>query len=195
MDYSSAKSMVILKEILSDKVNSVIDACSSPGSKITYLKDISFLSKKRVLCVEKNKDRFVKLKANLKKYGVEFDCILEDFLNIGENFDLVIIDAPCSDIGRINRNPELRFFIDEKYIKEISEVQRKLFKHGLKICEKYLFYSTCSFLVEENEEIVKNSCKKSILKKDNYFFYNKGFLKNYVYPNRNTGFSFIIIEK
>ncbi len=80
----------------------------------------------------------------------------KDFLH-GKLFDLIVVDAPCSSSGVLRRNPELRLKIFHSEILELRNLQLKLLcaasKH-LKV-GGYLIYGTCSFFVEENEEVAE----------------------------------------
>ncbi|CBL45770.1 Hypothetical protein HDN1F_21870 [gamma proteobacterium HdN1] len=71
-------------------------------------------------------------------------------------FDWVLVDAPCSSSGTWRRNPDARWRIDESQLAEITALQAKLLASAALSVRPggRVVYSTCSFFVEENEQIV-----------------------------------------
>ena len=72
-------------------------------------------------------------------------------------FDLVFVDAPCTGVGTIRRNPGMKWSVTEDMVKELAEKQKSilhmckpLVKSGGKIV-----YATCSLFTEENEDVVR----------------------------------------
>ncbi len=71
--------------------------------------------------------------------------------------DLLLIDAPCSGVGTIRRNPWIKWSVTESLIDHYAEIQSKLLEDhaGLVKPGGRLVYSTCSLLRKENEEVVE----------------------------------------
>lgn len=78
-------------------------------------------------------------------------------------FDCVVVDAPCSSSGVLRRNPELRFKLLEEDLEKLNKLQLKLLHNAATSVKMggYLCYGTCSFFVEENENIVEAFSKKN----------------------------------
>jgi len=164
----------------------VWDMTSAPGGKSLYL---SFLLNNRikVLATELKKGRAKILKENFDKYDIKGWVVNTDateFLPKNE-FDLVIIDAPCSGLGTIRKKPEILLRTNIYKIKELSRLQGKLIENAFKALKKrgYLFYITCTITKEENQSHMENVLSKfdfelikpevpEFLIKDNYFFCN-----------------------
>lgn len=164
----------------------VWDMTSAPGGKSLYL---SFILKNdiKILASELRKGRAKILKENFLKYKVNGNVINLDatiFLPKKE-FDLVIIDAPCSGFGTIRKKPEILLRMNLEKIKELTKLQEKLIYNAYNALKKggYLFYITCTILKEENERQIEKALEKynfEIIKpqvpyfliKNNYFFCN-----------------------
>ncbi|MBX1886355.1 RsmB/NOP family class I SAM-dependent RNA methyltransferase [Campylobacter peloridis] len=137
----------------------VLDMCAAPGGKSINL--ANFMQNEGYLaCVEASKDRFFILQENLKKYGVKnAKTFLKDAKSIGRicplKFDKILLDAPCSTFAKMG----LKIQKNTKEIKQIASLQKKLL-HSALLALKHggeLVYSTCTFLQEENEEVLENA--------------------------------------
>ena len=82
--------------------------------------------------------------------------------NYKMNFDLVLVDAPCSCSGVWRRNPDGIFTFNTDELAEITAIQSKLLDYAAEGVrhEGYLVYATCSVFAEENENIVNDFLKR-----------------------------------
>jgi 16S rRNA (cytosine967-C5)-methyltransferase len=73
-------------------------------------------------------------------------------------FDRILLDAPCSGLGVIRRNPEAKWRLTYADITRLAAVQKTLLKNAASKLKPggTLLYSTCSTSVEENEEVVED---------------------------------------
>lgn len=142
------------------KEDKILDACSSPGGKTTYIAQIVDnnaeieawdLHESRIKLVEKNANRLgidiIKTKVNdATKYNEEYF----------EKFDKILLDVPCLGLGVLKRKPDIKWQRKKEDIEIISKIQYEI----LSTCSKYLklggelLYSTCSILDSENKEII-----------------------------------------
>ena len=140
----------------------VLDLCASPGSKTTQMSAL-MKGKGKIVAVEKIKPRFYKLLHNLKIQKVtNVEPLLYDgcviFKKFGEEFDKVLVDAPCSAEARFDvSSPRTFKYWSIRKIKESQHKQKRLIIAGFKVLKKggVLVYSTCTFAPEENEEVVE----------------------------------------
>ena len=139
----------------------VLDACSAPGGKTTYLAELMH-NKGCIIAWDIYEERLKQVNQNAKRLGINIiqtelhdaTKLKEDYV---ERFDKILLDVPCLGLGVIRRKPDIKWNRQERDIEEISNIQFKI----LKTCSKYLkndgvlVYSTCSMLKEENEKIIE----------------------------------------
>lgn len=137
----------------------ILDLCAAPGGKSVLLHDL--FPNADLWVNEPSPKRVVRLRENLDLYGVK--AHLTEFPGElypeGERFDLVVIDAPCSNSGVLHKRPEARWRLTQEALDSLAALQRalieragKLLSPGGRIC-----YLTCSILDCENREVVEGS--------------------------------------
>ena len=140
----------------------VVDFCAGAGGKSLMLGAMMH-SQGRVYAFDVSPGRLARLKPRLKRSGLsnlhphllrnEHDTKVK---RLAGKIDRVLVDAPCSGLGTLRRNPDLKWRqspegVDEMRVKQaaILHAASTLVKAGGR-----LVYATCSLLREENEEIV-----------------------------------------
>ena len=145
---------------------SILDACAGAGGKATHL--AAFLKNKgRIVAVDRNSERINELKQEAARLGIDIIETQPADLSIGlpdslkEKFDRVLVDAPCSGLGTLRRNPEIKWRMAEKDLHSFSAAQKIILQNAAKAVKKggFLIYCTCSLLPEENENIVEDFLK------------------------------------
>ncbi|MDU4208657.1 MAG: 16S rRNA (cytosine(967)-C(5))-methyltransferase RsmB [Finegoldia magna] len=184
-------------EVLEPMENSIVlDICAAPGSKSCNIQEITN-NQSIIYCNDINNNKIDRIKENVNKCGVEnvqymnFDATIlqEDLIN---KFDRILVDAPCSATGVINKNPEIKLFRTKKDVEDLVGIQRRILEN----CEKYLkkggilVYSTCSLLKEENEKNVDYIENKLNLKREDIDFYGdkNEFIKLMPFQKGTQGF-------
>lgn len=142
---------------------SVLDCCAAPGGK-TYILSETYPDA-RVFAVEKNPVRFEKLKENMAGMGLgNVDCVNSDIMDLETEaeFDLVLLDAPCTALGTIKRHPEVRWLRTEKDVKENGARQLEILEKvsGFLNAGGRLIYSVCSMENEETTDVVEAFLEK-----------------------------------
>ncbi|MGE4318466.1 MAG: transcription antitermination factor NusB [Deferribacterales bacterium] len=136
---------------------SVLDCCAAPGGKTFVLSGT--YPDSRVFAVEKNKRRYEQLKENTAHLK-NVDCVCADILELDTEaeFDLVLLDAPCTALGTIKRHPEVRWLRKQRDIKECSKRQKEMLDKAAGFTGKNstLIYSVCSLEPEETTEVIEN---------------------------------------
>ena len=145
----------------------VLDACSAPGGKTTYVAELMHnkgkieawdIHEHRTKLVEKNAERLgIKIINTDVKNSAEYE---EKYK---EKFDRILLDVPCMGIGVIKRKPDIKWQRKKEDIEEISQLQSKILETCSKYLKRggYLVYSTCSILKGENEDIVNDFIKNN----------------------------------
>ena len=129
-----------------------IDLCAAPGGKTFQLFDKGA----KITAYEKSVNRSNIMRNNLNRLKIKCDLKTKDSLKLKSNqqYDLVVLDAPCSAIGTIRRNPEIFYKKNPPNFKDILKLQYdflKISKRMLKV-KGMLIYIVCSFLEEEGEK-------------------------------------------
>ncbi|MCX6694764.1 MAG: RsmB/NOP family class I SAM-dependent RNA methyltransferase [Candidatus Altiarchaeota archaeon] len=160
--YIQDASSMIPAEALDPKPGErVLDLCASPGSKTTQI--AAKMGNRGVLVAnEPNYTRLRGLVYNIQRCGI-MNCVITkrdgcSYSKFGEKFARVLVDAPCSDVGTVRRNPFALKFWSVERIRKLSNLQRKLALEGFRMLEKggTMVYSTCTTSVEENETVVES---------------------------------------
>lgn len=140
----------------------ILDMTAAPGGKTTQLAVLTN-NKANITACEINSVRIEKLKYNVEKQGASCVYIMKkDSRNIDNffSFDKILLDAPCSGSGTLNKKAlENEKYFTKKLIEKSTKSQINLLKKAIKILKSggEIVYSTCSILANENEEIVKKA--------------------------------------
>jgi 16S rRNA (cytosine967-C5)-methyltransferase len=78
-------------------------------------------------------------------------------------FDWVLVDAPCTSSGTWRRNPDAKYRVEQSSLQNLTTLQSSLLAKASKMVRPggHLVYSTCSWLVEENEAVIQNFIAQS----------------------------------
>lgn len=147
--------------ILNPKENEeVLDACSSPGGKTTYMAEImKNKGKIEALDIHEHRTKLVEDAAN--RLGINIIKVhLQDATKFDKDyekkFDKILLDVPCLGIGVLKRKPDIKWQRKVEDIKKITKIQTEI----LNTCSSYLkkggelVYSTCSIFKSENQDII-----------------------------------------
>ena len=139
----------------------VLDACSAPGGKTTYLAQL-MNNKGDIDAWDIHEHRVKLVKDTAKKLGINIifakihDATLYDTFCF-DKYDKILLDVPCSGLGVIRKKPEIKWTRTEENIEELVKVQAQILDN----CSRYLksggtlVYSTCTILKRENEEQIE----------------------------------------
>ncbi|MBP7399774.1 MAG: RNA methyltransferase [Chitinophagales bacterium] len=136
----------------------VLDLCAAPGGKSTDI--ISILSPESILVSnELVKQRVQILKENMLKWGYENEIITHNeakhFSALPQYFDAILIDAPCSGSGLFRKDAHAMQHWNLNNLQMCSQRQEKILEDVLPALKEngILIYSTCSYSIEEDENI------------------------------------------
>lgn len=140
----------------------VADLCAGAGGK-TLAIGAQMASSGRLYAFDINPKRLARLSPRLKRSGLsnvtaeriasENDTRLK---RLAGKLDRVLVDAPCSGMGTLRRNPDLKFRQSPQTVSALTQIQASLIRAGAKLVKPggRLVYATCSLLPEENRAIV-----------------------------------------
>lgn len=138
------------------------DLCAAPGGKTAQLAvqgafiDAFEISPKRVKRLEENIKR-LHLEEKVRIFCQDATTIEEK-----EQYDFVLLDAPCSATGTIRKHPDLIYHLESTDVERLRILQKTLLKKAIHIVKKggQIVYSTCSLNQEENESVVEEILKE-----------------------------------
>lgn len=175
----------------------ILDACSAPGGKTTYIAEL-MKNNGEVLAWDIHLSRIKLVEENAKRLGISIiktekkDASTFDE-KYKEKFDKILLDVPCMGIGVLKRKPDIKWQRKEEDIIQIQKIQIEI----LKVCSKYLkkggelIYSTCSILKEENEDIIEQFITSQNVEKSHIDYKFKLISKKNILPDKNTDGFFI----
>lgn len=197
-------SSMLVGKVMNPKENSlVLDVCSAPGGKTTYMATL-MNNTGQVVSRDIYDHKLKLIKAASKRLGLtnvdveEFDGMKLDRESIGK-FDYVLADVPCSGLGIIRRKPEIKYKEKEEF-RQLPPIQKKILENASKYVKVggTLIYSTCTIQDSENIDVVNEFLQKNKnfelvpIKEVNVDLENqeKGYMK--IYPNVHNMDGFFI---
>jgi len=155
----------ILSFLVNPKRGSMVaDFCAGAGGKTLALSAM-MKNTGRLYAFDISENRLANLKKRLKRSGAsnimshkimhENDTKIK---RLREKFDKVLVDAPCTGLGTLRRNPDLKWKHSLESVEQLNIKQKLIINAASKLCKVggHLIYATCSLLKQENELIVEN---------------------------------------
>ncbi|WP_392437552.1 RsmB/NOP family class I SAM-dependent RNA methyltransferase [Cruoricaptor ignavus] len=134
----------------------VVDACAGAGGKTLHIAAL-MQNKGQIIALDIFNWKLAELKRRAKRAGahnIETRLIDDNKVvkRLHNSADRLLIDAPCSGLGVLRRNPDTKWKIDEAFIEKIKDEQRQILQEYSKIVKKggKMVYATCSILPSEN---------------------------------------------
>ena len=137
------------------KDDRILDMCAAPGTK-TFILCFLTGNAARINANDIDRTRIRRLASNVNKFGLNCEIKNVSGRKIEGSFNKILLDAPCSGEGMVNKKEKLFRHWSEKRVKAFSSKQKKLIKHAFEMLEEggVLVYSTCTFEPEENECVI-----------------------------------------
>lgn len=139
----------------------VADCCAGAGGKTLHLAALMG-GKGKIVAMDIYPQKLDELSRRAKRngaYNIEARLIEAKYLKRQRGtFDRVLIDAPCSGLGVLRRNPDTKWKLTPEFLQEIRQTQAQLLaQYSLLVKEGgNLVYATCSILPSENEQQVQH---------------------------------------
>lgn len=154
----------------------VVDACAGAGGKTLHLAGM-MKNKGQIIALDIYQWKLAELKRRAKRAGA-FNIetrLIEDskvIKRLHNTADRLLIDAPCSGLGVLKRNPDSKWKIDNDFIERIKNEQENILQSYAKILKKdgKMVYATCSILPSENggqvQKFLKNNPDYKLIKEE-----------------------------
>jgi len=173
----------------------VIDACAGAGGKTLHLASL-MNNKGQIIALDIYKNKLFELKRRAKRAGA---CNIDTrhinstkvIKKLHNSADRLLIDAPCSGLGVLKRNPDAKWKLQPEFLDKIRTTQQEILQNYSKILKVngQMVYATCSILPSENQEqiaaFLANNPNFKLLK------------ENTISPNKSgfDGFYMALIDK
>jgi len=139
----------------------MLDLCAAPGTKATLAAELRG-DRDTIVASDRNLDRLSHIDQNCHRLGIRSIRTvppkeLERVVGDEGPFDLVLVDAPCSNSGVFSRRPEARYRLNERSLAALAEVQAKLLSRAASLVapQGRIVYVTCSLEREEDEQVIE----------------------------------------
>lgn len=159
----------------------VLDVCAAPGGKTTHLAQLMG-NQGTIVALDRQSDRLTRLVANCRRLGVSIvQARLCDALTdlpgietggslepnsllalLGEPFDRILVDTPCSGLGVLRRHPEGKITKAPSSIEQNRRIQARILDAVSNLLRPggILVYSACSIETEESTEVIIDFCRR-----------------------------------
>ena len=184
----------------------ILDACAGLGGKTGHIAQ-AMKNQGMVIALDKNEEKLIELQSQMQRLGISIVTTNRYDLNTNlddkkfKMFDRILLDAPCSGLGVLRRNPDIKWKALEKNLPRHKENQLKFLNRLSHLVKPsgVLVYAVCSYEPEENEEIIKDFLNfhpafvldnrpGGLSKKAGALIDQQGYLKTFPYPHNMDGF-------
>jgi 16S rRNA (cytosine967-C5)-methyltransferase len=153
-------SMLVSRLVQPVAGETIIDACAAPGTKTTHLAQLMG-DRGRIVALDPQPGRLARVTEAAARLGVTSVQTIEGTVqelvgSYGPRADAVLVDAPCSNLGVLRRNPEVKWRRAPGDVAAAAAKQREILAAAATLLKPgaRLVYATCSTEPEENEAVV-----------------------------------------
>ena len=144
----------------------ILDACAAPGGKTTHIAELMD-DRGQIIAADISARGIKRITENCRRLGLrsveafQADVTQELRAPVGQSYDRILIDAPCSGFGTLRSHPEIKWNRSRSDAMRLATLQKKLLIRAasyLRPCG-VLVYSTCTLTEDENENVVEGFLK------------------------------------
>jgi 16S rRNA (cytosine967-C5)-methyltransferase len=144
----------------------VVDACAGEGSKTIHLAAL-MNNRGKIIAMDTQEWRLKELRKRAARAGadnieIRFIGSSKAYKRLDETADRLLLDVPCSGLGTLRRNPDIKWKLNLSDLQRLKEVQRDLLDKYCTILKAggRMVYSVCSILPSEGEEQIRDFIKR-----------------------------------
>lgn len=137
----------------------IVDLCAAPGNK-SFILAVRRHPSTQLISSDANYRRLLEMRERMKPFGIRgIDLMVQSLERVPAltpSFDFVLLDVPCSGMGTIRSNPDIRWKVGEGDLLRFQTRQLTFLHNAFQILQSggELLYSTCSTEPEENSQVV-----------------------------------------
>lgn len=157
----NSSSMAAVEILDPQKGELVLDLCSAPGGKTTYIAE-KMANQGEIHAFDLHPHKIELIQKSAERLGISIiSASVQDATEQMEQWvgkaDRVLADVPCSGIGVIHKKPDIKWHRTIEDVEELCEIQKKILRNAASYLKPdgILVYSTCTILKEENQEQVQ----------------------------------------
>jgi 16S rRNA (cytosine967-C5)-methyltransferase len=137
-----------------------LDMCAAPGGKSAQMA----LAGAQVTALDRSRKRLARVAENMQRLRFAVDCEVADaaLWQKGKDYDVVLLDAPCTATGTIRRHPDVAWLKDQGDVAKLAASQDVLIDAAVRLVRTggTIVYSTCSLQPEEGPERIAAALKR-----------------------------------
>ena len=164
-ELQDASSQLVAPFLKAEKGMKICDVCAGAGGKTLHLSAITE-NKGQIIAMDIFKNKLFELKRRAKRnnaFNIETRLIENNksTKRLHGKIDRLLIDAPCSGLGVLRRNPDSKWKLSQNFLDKIKDTQQEILKRYSPMLKENgkLVYATCSILPSENELQIKRFLK------------------------------------
>ena len=162
-DYGAQLAAILLE---AEKGHRVLDACAAPGGKTGHILE-NTPDLEQLVAVESDPERTALLRNTISRLKLKVGVVQADINEIdnwwdGQQFDRILLDAPCSATGVIRRHPDIKLLRTPEHMHIFAETQSRMLASLWPLLKPggRLLYSTCSILQAEADDQIASFSNK-----------------------------------
>jgi len=184
-EVQDAGSQIVAPFVQAERGMRVVDACAGAGGKSLHLASL-MQNRGHLIALDIDERKLIELRKRARRAGVGIaETRLIDSTKVIKRLhgtaDRVLIDAPCSGLGVLRRNPDAKWKLFPEVIEKVKAVQADLLQRYSLMAKAggKVVYATCSILPSENEKqvekFVANNGDKYKLEEERHVMPDEGF--------------------
>ncbi len=188
----------------------ILDLCAGTGVKTTHIAEL-MENKGEILAIDISEKKLLSLRKLAQRLGIGIvetmpgDATDDRGMSFQDSFDRILVDAPCSGLGTLRRNPEIKWRIEPNDIKVFATLQKKMLESAAACLKRggTLVYSVCTVMPGENEGVIEEFLSRrqdfqSVMPPDSIdsrLLDEKGFLRTSPDRHGTDGFFAAVLVK
>lgn len=191
----------------------ILDACAGLGGKTGHMAQL-MQNQGRIIAVDHNHKKLKKMVVEMKRLGISIvhphgaDLRSPHHPYPAPAFDRILLDAPCSGLGVLRRNPDIKWVREEQDLVEFKRLQLTFLNNLAQLVKPSgsLLFAVCSMEIEENEDVINNFLQshpdftldtrvQNLPPQAEALIDKKGFLRTLPHQHHTDGFFAAALQK